>query len=156
MDSKIAKQFIRATSTVFAEVSSLSLINTDLEFFAEGFRSEANISVSFGISGGFTGQLILILDEAMALKLASASLMGVPVTNFDKMAESAVCELGNMIGGSAGKRLLEIGYDCDITAPVIKRGREVDTAGPTFAAKFECEWGKLQQLLKFSCSSQIK
>lgn len=156
MDSKIAKKFIRATSTVFGEISNLSLSNTDQEYFAEGFRSEAEISVYFNVSGGFDGQLILILDEPMAIKIASASLMGAPVESFDKMAESAVCELGNMIGGSAGKRLLEIGYDCDISPPVIKHRKEVDTTGPTFVASFESEWGKLQQILKFASSSQIK
>ncbi|MFZ5949856.1 MAG: chemotaxis protein CheX [Candidatus Rifleibacteriota bacterium] len=156
MDSKIAKQFIRATSTVFGEISDLSLTNTELEFFAEGYRSPADISVYFTVSGAFSGQLIITLDNPMALKLASASLMGVPVNNFDKIAESAVCELGNMIGGSAGKRLLEIGFDCDISYPTLKHGKEVDTSAPTFVARFECEWGKLQQILKFACSSQIK
>ncbi len=156
MDSKIARQFVRATSIVFSEICNISLTNTGIEYFAEGYRCAADISVSFGISGGFTGQLIVTLDNPMALKIASASLMGIPVANFDRMAESAVCELGNMIGGSAGKRMLEIGYDCDITAPLLKHGKEVDTGGPTFVARFECEWGKLQQILKFASSSQIK
>lgn len=61
-----------------------------------------------------------------------------------------------MIAGSAGKRLLEVGFDCDISTPTIKLEKEVDTSAPTFVADFECEWGKLQQVLKFASSSQIK
>ncbi len=156
MDSKIAKQFIRSTSTVFSEISNLSLLSVDQEYFAHGYRAPAEVSVYFTISGAFDGQLIIVLDEPMAIKLASVCLLGASVTNFDRMAESAVCEFGNMIGGSAGKRLLEIGFDCDISPPTIKHGKEVDTSAPSFVAGFECEWGKLRQILKFASSSQIK
>jgi chemotaxis protein CheX len=156
MDSKIVKQFIRATSAVFSEISDLSLLNQNQEFYPQGYRSPAEVSVYFTISGGFDGQLIIIMDQPMAIKLALASLPGAKISSFDKMAESAVCELGNMIGGSAGKRLLEIGFDCDISTPAIKQGGEVETHAPTFVAKYECEWGKLQQILKFASTSQIK
>lgn len=137
-------------------VSSSGSIITELEYYPEGYRTDAKIAVSFAVSGCFTGQLIIILDEQLAIKLASASLKGIPVSSFDKMAESAVCELGNIIGGSASMRLLENGYECDISAPQIRRNQQIVTESPTFAAKFDSEWGELQQLIKFASRSQIK
>lgn len=50
------------------------------------------------------------------------------MTQYDEVAESAVCEIGNMIGGEASKLLHEEGYKCDITVPSIVKGKEMEIA----------------------------
>ncbi len=89
----------------------------------------------------------------MALKIASAILMGVPIETYDEIAESAVCELGNMIGGEASRLLQESGFVCDLTVPAIARGKEMEIAfypaSPLFSIKFDSEWGDLKVILRF-------
>ena len=156
MDSQIVNQFIKATTSIFSQVSNVSLMKTALEYLPDGYRVAARIASILGVTGAFKGQFFILIDEVMALKIATTTLAGIPVSNYGKLAESAVCELGNMIGGEASKRLLEIGFDCDITSPEIVRGQEIVIAGSSFAGKFESEWGELQLVIKFDNRAQIK
>ncbi|MBU1109633.1 MAG: chemotaxis protein CheX [Candidatus Riflebacteria bacterium] len=156
MDSKIVNQFIKALTSIFAQVTNVSLTKTDLEYFPDGHKVSAKIAAILSIAGAFKGQFMLILNEPMALQLTSVVMAGVPVNNSSDLVDSAVRELCNMVAGEASKRLLEIGFNCDITFPSIARGKQIDTASPSFVSKFECEWGELQQILKFEHVSQIK
>ncbi|OGK11543.1 MAG: hypothetical protein A2W80_17010 [Candidatus Riflebacteria bacterium GWC2_50_8] len=156
MDSQIVNQFIKATTSIFFQVNNVSLTKSDLEYFPDGHRVAARVATILGVTGAFKGQFIILIDEAMAMKIASASMGGVPVPTYGKLAESAVCELGNMIGGEASKRLLESGYDCDITSPRIVRGEEIVITSASFVSKFASEWGELQLIVKFDNRAQIK
>lgn len=160
MDSQVANQFINAALSIFKQVGNVNLEKTGLEYFPNGHKISAGIATILGITGALKGQFIIVLDEAMALKIASAILMGVPVENYDDVAESAVCEIGNMIGGEASKQLQEIGYVCDITVPSIVRGKEMEIAfypaAPLFVINFVCEWGPVRLILRFESKSQPK
>lgn len=153
MDSRVANQFILASMDVFNKVGNVSLKKTGLEFFPNGHKICAGIATILGITGDLKGQFIIVLDESIALKIATAILMGVPVTTYDEVAESAVCEIGNMIGGEASKLLHESGFTCDITVPSIVKGKEMEIAfypaAPLFVVHFSCEWGPIQLILRF-------
>ncbi len=152
MDSKLANQFIIAASTIFKKVGNVTLKKTGIEYFPKGTRISAGIATILGITGDYKGQFIIILDEGMALKIASAILMGVPVTTYDEIAESAVSEIGNMIGGEASRLLQESGYICDLSVPSIARGKEMEIAfypaSPLFSIKFESDWGEIKIILR--------
>jgi len=156
MDSQIVNQFVRATSSVFGQVNNVSLLKTDLNYFPDGCSFPAPVSIGLGVTGGFKGQFFIVMDEVVALKAASVALAGKPVTVYDRLVESAIGELSNMIAGEASKRLLEMGLDCDITVPAITRGKDFFTANACFVGKFECEWGGLQLIVKFDSRAQIK
>lgn len=153
MDSQVANQFINATLSIFKQVGNVNLKKTGLEYFPNGHKISAGIATILGITGALKGQFILVLDEAMALKIATAILMGVPVTTYDEVAESAVSEIGNMIGGEASRQLHEIGHICDLTVPAIVRGKEMEIAfypaSPIFVISFDCEWGPVKLILRF-------
>lgn len=153
MDSKLANQFIIAATTIFKKVGGVNLKKTGLEYFPKGTKVSAGIATILGITGDQKGQCIIVLNEEMALKIASAILMGVPVTTYDEIAESAVCEIGNMIGGEASRLLQESGYVCDLTVPSIARGKEMEIAfypaSPLFSIKFDSEWGEIKLILRF-------
>lgn len=153
MDSQVANQFIMAAITVFERVGNVSLKKAGLEYFPTGHKISAGIATILGISGDLKGQFIIVLDEAMAMKIATAILMGVPVTTYDEVAESAVCEIGNMIGGEASKLLHDTGRVCDITVPSIVKGIEMEIAfypaAPIFVVNFTSEWGPVKLILRF-------
>ena len=160
MDSQVANQFIKAAISIFGQIGNQTLKRSGLEYFPNGSKIKAGIATILGITGTLNGQLIIALDENMALKIASAILMGMPVTSYDEVAESAVCEIGNMIGGEASKFLQEAGYTCDITVPSIVRGEGMEIAfypaSPLFVIKFDCEWGPVQLILRFENKPQSK
>ncbi|MBU1107717.1 MAG: chemotaxis protein CheX [Candidatus Riflebacteria bacterium] len=152
MDSLLANQFIQAAITVFERVGNVSLKKTGLEYFPGGHKISAGIATILGITGDLKGQFVIVLNEDIALKIASAILMGIPVTVYDEVAESAVCEIGNMIGGEASRLLQEQGHFCDITVPSIVRGKEMEIAfypvSPLFVISFNCEWGSVKVILR--------
>ncbi|PKL46023.1 MAG: hypothetical protein CVV42_17930 [Candidatus Riflebacteria bacterium HGW-Riflebacteria-2] len=156
MDSQIVNQFVRATSSVFGQVNNVSLLKTDLTYFPDGCNFPAPVNICLGVTGGFKGQFSIVMAEAVALKTASVALAGKEVTVYDRLVESAVCELANVIAGEASKRLLEMGLDCDITVPSVDRGKDFSTSSACFVGKFECEWGDLQLVVKFDSRAQIK
>ncbi|GAB4278617.1 MAG: hypothetical protein Kow0029_22060 [Candidatus Rifleibacteriota bacterium] len=153
MDSKLANQFIIAATTIFKKVGNVQLKKTGLDYFPNGTKISAGIAAILGITGDYKGQFIIVLNEEIALKMASAILMGVPVTQYDELAESAVSEMGNMIGGEASRLLQESGYTCDLSVPSIARGKEMEIAfypaSPLFIIQFSCEWGDIKLILRF-------
>ena len=153
MDSRVANQFIMAAIEVFQKVGNVSLKKVGLEYFPNGHKINTGIATILGVTGDLKGQFIITLDESISLKIASAILMGVPVTTYDEVAESAVCEIGNMIGGEATTLLQKEGFTCDITVPSIVKGKEVNIAfypiAPLFVIHFSCEWGPIDLILRF-------
>lgn len=153
MDSNLANQFIVAATTIFHKVGGVNLKKTGLEYFPKGTKISAGIATILGITGAYKGQFIIVLNEEMALKIATAILMGVPVTEYNELAESAVSEIGNMIGGEASRLLQEKGFVCDLSVPSIARGKEMEIAfypaSPLFSIRFESEWGEIKLILRF-------
>jgi chemotaxis protein CheX len=62
------------------------------------------------------------MDEATAKAIVSA-IAGHPVPIFDRMAESGIAELGNVITGMASAGLEAAGYPCNISPPSVISGR---------------------------------
>ncbi len=156
MDSKVANQFILAAISVFKKVGNVELKREGLEYFPRGLKLNAGIATILGITGDFKGQFVITLNEDTACQVASAILMGIPVPKYDEVAESGVCELGNMIGGEVSTLLHENGYVCDITVPSIARGKEMEISfyptAPMFLIKFSCDWGPIELILKVDSS----
>lgn len=85
----------------------------------------APVNAIIGVAGEIKGQVIYSLDEATAIKMASAMMMGMPVTEFDELSKSAICEIGNMITGNAAAALSNDGFNCTVTPPSLFMGNDV-------------------------------
>lgn len=81
-----------------------------------------DVTTIIGVVGRVSGTVIYGLTERVAKQLASG-MLGQRIPIFDKMAESAVAELGNMITGRASALLEDAGYHCKITPPTLIIGR---------------------------------
>lgn len=152
MDSRFINQFIAASLNVFKKVADIELKKTGLDYFPKGTRIKTSIATILGIAGDFKGQFIIALEEQVTLALASGILMGAKVDTFDELAESAVAEVGNMIGGEASSLLYSSGYECDITVPSMVRGKEIEIAlypnAPIFVVYFQCQHGSVKLMVK--------
>lgn len=79
--------------------------------------------IMLGITGELTGQVCIVFDFEVAKDIASRMMMGMPVTEIDDMAKSALSELGNMIMGNAATLLSNNKIMIDITPPTLATGK---------------------------------
>ena len=70
---------------------------------------------------GFTkqmhGKVIYNMTADTARYIASTMMLGVPVGNFNELAQSALREMSNMLTARAATKFSELGLDIDITTP---------------------------------------
>ncbi len=84
---------------------------------------DMKVMVSVDYRGDIRGKSLMLLREAMALKLANLMLkpMGIEVEALDEMASSALMEAMNQMMGSAARALSELtGSFIDITTPKLE------------------------------------
>lgn len=98
IDAKIGKPFLKST-----EFDGQSLL------------------IMLGVTGEIKGQVILSFKSTVALDVASKMCM-TPLMELNELAQSAVCELGNMILGNTATVFSTKGIDIDITPPTICNG----------------------------------
>lgn len=79
--------------------------------------------IMLGVTGEMTGQVCIVFDLDVAKNIASRMMMGMPVSEIDDMAKSALSELGNMIMGNAATLLSNNNIKIDITPPTLGTGK---------------------------------
>ena len=123
MDAKLVNPFIDAFMTVLPQIG-----------FQEPTRAAMNIkdkmpqSLGVTIIVGFTkqirGNVVYNMSEDTAKYIASTMMMGMPVENFDEMAQSAVSEMSNMLTANAATNLAAMGLEVDISTPSLSVGAD--------------------------------
>ena len=124
LDIKYINPFLKATITVFemlgiagGKVGKPSI--KDLDFPANTFL------IQVGVTGAMKGQVFFEIEDQKAMSIASTMMMGMPVTELDAMACSALGELGNMILGNTATLFSTQGIIFDITPPVSMHGKKM-------------------------------
>lgn len=82
---------------------------------------ENSLLIMLGVTGEMQGQVILGFQSAVALDISSRMCM-MPMTELDELAQSAICELCNMILGNTATVFSTKGIAIDITPPTMCRG----------------------------------
>lgn len=83
------------------------------------------IAVIVGLTGKIRGQVIISMSTGTALKVASAMMGGVPLSELDDISKSAIAELGNMIMGNTATILANRGIGIEITPPSLLVGEKM-------------------------------
>jgi chemotaxis protein CheX len=125
MKIEFINPFIKAATMVLKTAAQIESQKGALKLRKTSFASD-EITAIIGIVGDIEGQVIYTLSESDAMKFASAMMMGMPVTEFDEMAKSAISELCNMITGNASTDLAAQGFKCNISPPTILTGGKVE------------------------------
>lgn len=81
-----------------------------------------DLAVIVGVTGEARGLVMYNFAEITAKGIASA-MFGHPIPTLDRLAESALAELANVITGSAAMNLEREGYMCTLTPPTMIQGR---------------------------------
>ncbi|GGN93421.1 chemotaxis protein CheX [Saccharibacillus kuerlensis] len=85
----------------------------------------SGVIILVGIVGTLKGNVVYLIDEENAKKIASTMMMGMPVEQLDDMARSALSELSNMLTATAATGFANLGVNIDISTPTLLSGENV-------------------------------
>ena len=146
MDIKYVNAFITGLLEVSGMLGITSLTRTGLEK-REKLKTDNDINVIIGLVGDIKGNVVLSMQETTAINIASKMMGGMPVTEFDLMPKSALCELSNMVNGRSASELEKIGIMTNITPPTLIHGRNMISfisQVETLVVQFSAEEGSLE------------
>lgn len=112
--------FLMASSKILKEMCTID-IKFGKPYIKEPIFLENTYIIIIGFTGERKGQVMIVLDESVALDLASRMIM-MPITEMDDISKSAIAELGNMIMGNAATIFSNKGIAIDITPPTLGKG----------------------------------
>ena len=117
MRMELIQPFINAADAVFSESLQAPTKILDLSMDEETYRRKG-IAALIQIKGEIEGRVILDLAPEVALRVAG-KLAGSAVPESEQVARETVCELANMVIGSAITALNDQGFKFKIYPPVI-------------------------------------
>lgn len=124
MDVKYVNPFMESFKTIMPQLGFGTIQKGRLE--AKGKELVASgIVIIVGIVGAIKGNVVYTMNMEDAKKVVSKMMMGMPVTEIDAMAKSALSELANMLSANAATCFSNIGILVDISTPTLLQGNAV-------------------------------
>ena len=121
MDAKLVNPFIEAFMAVMPMLGFQT--PTRKNMFVKNKNAVSNgVVVMVGFTKQLRGNVVYNITDETARYIASTMMMGMPVPEFDAMAQSAISELSNMLSANAATNLTQMGLDVDISTPNLTIG----------------------------------
>lgn len=116
MDAKLVNPIIDAFMDVMPQMGfpmpkRLRVYLQDRNVISNG------VTLTVGFTRQMHGKVVYNMTADTARYIASTMMFGVPVTNFNDMAQSALREMSNMLTAHAAMGFSKMGVDVDITTP---------------------------------------
>jgi chemotaxis protein CheX len=121
MNVKFLNPFVTAAHETLSQEMHETVEREDLRL-ENGPYLTNDVTVIISLIGAVDGTVFFSMSEATAVQLASV-LMGEKFATLDKLAQSGIAELGNVITGRASMRLAEAGYEANISTPSVILGK---------------------------------
>lgn len=86
------------------------------------------VVITIGLFGDLKGNIIYGMTEDNAKSIASKMMMGMPVDDFNELAQSAISELINMLTANTATNFSENNIIIDISTPTLMYGDFTATA----------------------------
>ncbi len=94
------------------EKKSISLVGSTFDY--------SGVLINLAVVGSVKGVILIGMDMGSAKQFASKMMMGMEVTEFDALAQSAVSEMGNMVCANACTQFAKVDIDSlDISPPTL-------------------------------------
>ena len=87
------------------------------------FIESPGVMIIVGIIGDIRGNVIYGMSLNDAKKIASTMMMGMPVDNFDELAQSAISELTNMLTANVATNFSNDNININISTPTLIHGK---------------------------------
>ena len=117
MKMELIQPFINAADAVLAETLQCPTRVGDVTMEEEAYRRRGVASM-VTIKGDIEGRIIFDMEPPTAAKVASY-LAGSPMPESEEVARETVCELANMVIGSAITMLNDEGFRFKINPPIV-------------------------------------
>ena len=121
MDAKLVNPFVDAFTSVMPQMGF-----PEPKRLKMGVKTKNAVSLGVSVIVGFTkqirGNVVYNMSEDTAKFIASTMMMGMPVAEFDAMAQSAISEMSNMLTANAATNLTGMGLEVDISTPSLSIG----------------------------------
>ena len=116
MDAKLVNPIIEAFMEVMPQMGfpiprRLRVYLQDRNVISNG------VTLTVGFTKQMQGKVIYNMTADTARYIASTMMLGVPVTKFGELAQSALREMSNMLTARAATHFAELGIEVDITTP---------------------------------------
>lgn len=143
---EIVKPFIDAVLLVLPMLG-LTDIKQGNVVAKDNLATARDVTVLIGLSQDIRGNVAYGLSEECARNIASTMMCGMPVPEFDEMAQSAISELVNMITANAATNLEGLGKVVKISPPTLITGEKITariSQVPTVAIEFITSAGTIE------------
>lgn len=124
MDVKLVAPFVDAAFNILPQLGFKEVKRGKLGL-KDKMVSTLNITALVGLSKKIRGNIAYSMSETTAKNVASVMMMGMPVAEFDAMAQSAISELANMLAANAAINYEAIGKAVEISPPTLIIGENV-------------------------------
>ncbi len=121
MDAKLVNPFVDAFESVMPQMGFPAPTRAKL-YVQQKHAQGKGVSVIVGFTKQLRGNVVYNMSEDTAKFIASQMMMGMPVAEFDAMAQSAISEMSNMLTANAATNLTGLGLDVDISTPSLSIG----------------------------------
>lgn len=121
MDAKLVNPFLDALVTVMPQMGFTVPVRSRMDVQNQMMKS-LGVSVIVGFTKEIRGNVVYNMTEDTA-KFIATKMMGMEVSAFDDMAQSAISELSNMLTANAATNLAAMGYEVDISTPSLSTGK---------------------------------
>jgi len=123
MDVKMINPILAAFTDIIPQIGFEKIEKKNISLVGSTFSYDG-VLINLAVVGSIKGVILIGMDIDSAKRFASKMMMGMEVTDFDALAQSAVSEMGNMVCANACTQFSKIGIDgLDISPPTIMIGQ---------------------------------
>ena len=123
MDVKMINPILAAFTDIIPQIGFEKIEKKNISLVGSTFCYDG-VLINLAVVGSIKGVILIGMDLDSAKRFASKMMMGMEVTDFDALAQSAVSEMGNMVCANACTQFSKIGIDgLDISPPTIMIGQ---------------------------------
>jgi chemotaxis protein CheX len=127
MNVKFLNPFVNSAHEILSLEMHETVQRGDL-CLENGLYLTDDVTVIISLIGAVDGTVFFSMSKESAMQMASV-LMGETFESLNKLAQSGIAELGNVITGRASMKLAEAGYEASISTPslIIGKGATIST-----------------------------
>lgn len=126
MDAKHVNPFLMAFQNVMPQIGFQSIKRGKLSVKGKKLQTDG-ILIIIGIVGDLKGNVVYSMNMDDAKKISSKMMMGMPVDEFNEMAQSALSELANMLTANASTEFSKENIGISISTPTLMYGENITT-----------------------------
>jgi chemotaxis protein CheX len=123
MDVTLINPFLAAFTEILPQIGFQQVEKNKVSLVGSTF-SYNGILLNIAMVGSIKGVVLIGMSSDEAKRFASKMMMGMPVNEFDKIAQSAISEMGNMVCANACTQFSKLEINgLDISPPTLMMGQ---------------------------------